>query len=212
MNGTAPPALQGPLRLTVPAVLDGERVDRALALLAGISRAQASHLVSEGRARVGGVVVSAGSRKLRGGEVLELERPPGANAGPEKAGGVAGKSLAPRARLVFVDDDIVVVDKPAGLVVHPGAGNPRGTLVDQLVETFPDIASAGPDKDRPGIVHRLDKGTSGLLVVARNPAAREGLAKQMAAHSAERAYLGLAHGEIEADEGIIEAPLGRSPT
>ena len=113
--------------------------------------------------------------------------------------------------MVFADDHLVVVDKPAGLVVHPGAGNRQGTLVQQLLVRFPDISGAGPDDERPGIVHRLDKGTSGLLVVARTAPARQGLVAQLAARSVERRYLAVVHGELEADEGVVEAPLGRSP-
>jgi 23S rRNA pseudouridine1911/1915/1917 synthase len=253
------------MRLTVPTALEGERVDRGLALLVGLSRAQATRLVAEGRARVSGATVRSGSRRLRSGDVLEVELPPDATSrntmpplpaevltGPPQPGepqpgeptpgepvpgepvpgeprpgvprpGVpvpgAGtneivpgfpEDAAPRATVVFVDADLVVVDKPSGLVVHPGAGNPRGTLVQQLIALFPDMADAGPEGDRPGIVHRLDKGTSGLLVVARSAAARDGLVRQMAARSTERRYLAVVHGEMEADEGVIEAPLGRS--
>ncbi len=112
---------------------------------------------------------------------------------------------------MFVDSDLVIVDKPAGLVVHPGAGNREGTLVQQLLELFPDISAAGPDGDRPGVVQRLDKGTSGLLVVARTPEARARLIAQLSARSATRRYLAVVHGELQADEGLVEAPLGRSP-
>jgi len=103
-----------------------------------------------------------------------------------------------------------VVDKPAGLVVHPGAGNSYGTLVQQLTALFPDMVAAGPDEQRPGVVHRLDKGTSGLLVLARTTTAREALVRQMAARTVERRYLALVHGLLEADAGLIDAPLGRS--
>jgi 23S rRNA pseudouridine1911/1915/1917 synthase len=206
-------AVNPPLKLLVPPALDTERVDRALALLAGLSRAEASRMIAEGRVRVGEKPVSAGSRRLRSGELLEMERPvtePGAPAHPvPEAGGPA--PAIPQAAVVYADEDLVVVDKPAGLVVHPGAGNREGTLVQQLVGLFPDISGAGPAGERPGIVQRLDKGTSGLLVVARAPAAREALVAQLAAHSMERRYLAVVHGQIEADEGLIEAPLGRSP-
>ena len=201
-----------PVRLTVPAALAGERVDRALALLAGVSRAQASRLVAEGRVRVGGASLGTGGRRLRPGELLEVEagtdETPGA---PLQGQGDFAAGPTPEAGVVFVDKDLVVVDKPAGLVVHPGAGNREGTLVQQLVRLFPDIAEAGPAGDRPGIVQRLDKGTSGLLVVARTPAAREGLVAQLSARTVERRYLAIVHGELQADEGLVEAPLGRSP-
>jgi len=210
-------AVQQAFCLTVPAALHGERVDRGLALLVGVTRSRAALLVAQGRARVGGLPVSCGSRRLRSGDLLEVElaeevASPGAAkslAGPGEPGWTTARAVL-EAQVVFVDDHIVVVDKPAGLVVHPGAGNPDGTLVQQLTARFPDIVDAGPQGDRPGIVHRLDKGTSGLLVVARSSAAREALVAQMAARSTRRQYLAVVHGEIEADEGVIEAPVGRS--
>ncbi|MGC8626938.1 MAG: RluA family pseudouridine synthase [Acidimicrobiales bacterium] len=210
------------LRFNVPAALDGERVDRGLALLMGATRSQAARLVTEGSARLGGRLVVSGGRRLREGELLEVEVPATAEpstptTGPLEAGsGPAPAVLAGAGRLaalvVFADDDLVVVDKPAGLVVHPGAGNTEGTLVQQLLYLFPDIASAGPPGDRPGIVHRLDKGTSGLLVVARNKLARENLTAQLAARKVERRYLAVVHGQVEPDDGVVEAPLGRSPS
>lgn len=162
-----------------------------------------------------GVPVRAGSRRLRAGDLLEVELalsgPPAGAGEVEAPGGAGGPDRAPAAAVVFADDHLVVVDKPAGLVVHPGAGNRQGTLVQQLLLRFADIATAGPDDERPGIVQRLDKGTSGLLVVARSPAARQGLVAQLAARSVERRYLAVLYGELEADEGVVEAPLGRSP-
>jgi 23S rRNA pseudouridine1911/1915/1917 synthase len=205
--------LAQPLKLLVPPALDAERVDRAMALLAGLSRAEASRLIAQGRVRVDEKRVNAGSRRLRSGELLEVERPVAEpdDERPAAEGTGASTAPAPAAEVVFADQDLVVVDKPAGLVVHPGAGNRDGTLVQQLLGLFPDIAEAGPEGERPGIVQRLDKGTSGLLVVARTPAAREALVAQLAARSMERRYLAVVHAQIEADEGLIEAPLGRSP-
>jgi len=105
----------------------------------------------------------------------------------------------------------VVVDKPAGLVVHPGAGRAAGTLVNGLLDRFPEMAAAPwPDPARPGIVHRLDKGTSGLLMVARQPAALAPLVGQLAARTVERRYVTLVWGEVADDRGVIEAPLARS--
>jgi 23S rRNA pseudouridine1911/1915/1917 synthase len=209
------------VRLSVPAALEGERVDRALALLAGVSRAQASRMVADGRVRVGRSLVSSGGRRLKEGEWLEVEPAVTGRGEPGQPGGGLGPSgrpvpssagpALPEAKVIFVDNDLVVVDKPAGQVVHPGAGNFQGTLVQQLLRLFPDIAAAGPAGDRPGIVQRLDKGTSGLLVVARTAAAREALIAQLSGRSVERRYLAVVHGELQADEGLVEAPLGRSP-
>jgi 23S rRNA pseudouridine1911/1915/1917 synthase len=203
--------LTGPVRLVVPDALAGERVDRALALLASVSRAEASRMVADGRVRVGGSRVSMGGRRLHPGDLMEVE--PSA-AAPREAHRPPAPGAVPaplEARVVFADGDLVVVDKPAGLVVHPGAGNLDGTLVQQLLRLFPDIAAAGPAGDRPGVVQRLDKGTSGLLVVARTPEARQGLVAQLSGRSAQRRYLAVVHGELQADEGLVEAPLGRSP-
>ncbi|MFP5489137.1 MAG: RluA family pseudouridine synthase, partial [Acidimicrobiia bacterium] len=111
--------------------------------------------------------------------------------------------------VVHVDDDVIVVDKPAGLVVHPGAGNPDGTLVNGLLARFPEIATVG-DPHRPGIVHRLDAGSSGLLVVAHNQRAAESLVEQFATHQATRVYLALVWGHPAAPHGVIDAPIGRS--
>jgi len=222
--------------LKIPPALDGERIDRAIALLAGLTRSQSSRLVTGGCARIAGEPVLLPSRRLRAGETLEVDlEAANLKAMPKEweAGGMhpaseqgntvhpasepseQGNSLPagfPRARVVYSDADVVVVDKPAGLVVHPGAGNPRGTLVDQLVELFPDILDAGPDHQRPGIVQRLDKGTSGLLVVARTAPARAALTSQLSRRTADRRYLAVVHGRMEEDEGAIEAPLGRSPS
>lgn len=111
--------------------------------------------------------------------------------------------------VAHVDDHIVVVDKPAGLVVHPGAGNETGTLVNGLLAQFPELTAVG-ELERPGIVHRLDAGSSGLLVVARTPAAAEALIAQFADHSATRVYRALVWGHPDALHGVIDAPIGRS--
>jgi 23S rRNA pseudouridine1911/1915/1917 synthase len=112
-------------------------------------------------------------------------------------------------RVVHVDDRLAVIDKPAGLVVHPGAGIAQGTLVNGVLARFPEVAGVG-DPTRPGIVHRLDRGTSGLLVVARTPAAYVSLVAQLRARSVEREYLALVWGHLEAAAGLIDAPVGRS--
>jgi 23S rRNA pseudouridine1911/1915/1917 synthase len=187
--------------ITVPALLDGVRVDRAVAMLAEVSRAQAAALVSAGRVRVDGQVVGARSQLLRSGSSLEID------AVGEETVLEAEPDVA--FDVVYEDDQLVVVDKPAGLVVHPGAGRRHGTLASGLLARYPDLASVG-DPSRPGIVHRLDRGTSGLLVVARTEVAYRSLVAQLSARTASRRYLALAAGEVGEDRGVVEAPVGRS--
>jgi 23S rRNA pseudouridine1911/1915/1917 synthase len=111
--------------------------------------------------------------------------------------------------VVYADDHVIVIDKPAGLVVHPGAGRANGTLVHGLLARYPEIAGVG-DPDRPGIVHRLDSGTSGLMVVARTEEARATLVEMLAARDVSRHYRALAWGTVGGDEGLVDAPIGRS--
>ena len=191
----------------VPAALDGERVDRALSLITGVSRGRAAELLDAGRVFIGKRVVRSRSRKIRTGDHLkvdgdvELEPDPGLRADP-------GVDVP----VVYADAVVIVVDKPAGVVVHPGAGHREGTLVHGLLARFPDLAAlaTGENADRPGIVHRLDQGTSGLLVVARTPAARDDLVGQLSRREMKREYLALVHGTVESDAGVVDGPLGRS--
>ena len=190
----------------VPSALGGERIDRALALLTGLSRSEVNLLLDAGKVSIAGRPVKVRSRRVREGERVDVE-----------GGSIAARpSAAMRPEpgvevpVVWSDDEVIVVDKPAGMVVHPGAGTRAGTLVQGLLARFPDLAGAGGEEERPGIVHRLDKGTSGLLVVARNPAAFASLSAQMAARTVGREYLALLAGDVDADEGLIDAPLGRS--
>ena len=230
------------LSIEVPPSLDGVRVDRAVALLADLSRSTVEHLVADGRVRLDDQPVRARSRALRVGQrlVVELEddtvpEPPRADPSVEFD-------------VVYADDQIIVVDKPAGLVVHPGAGNRTGTLVNGLLARFPDLASLGGptgvplvgsestgaprrddmsngvplfgddaaflggDPDRPGIVHRLDRGTSGLLVVARTREATASLVAQLTERTVERRYRALVQGTLESGTGVVDAPIGRSET
>jgi 23S rRNA pseudouridine1911/1915/1917 synthase len=187
----------------VPAALAGERVDRAVAMLLGCSRSEAATLVASGAVQVGGREVTSRSHKLRTGDELEVSgwEPP-VEVRPV---GDATLSLA----VVHEDADVLVVDKPPGLVVHPGAGHEDGTLVNALLARYPEIAEVG-EPDRPGIVHRLDAATSGLLAVARTARAYTSLTDQLAARSVDRAYQTLVWGHPEADQGLIDAPIGRS--
>jgi 23S rRNA pseudouridine1911/1915/1917 synthase len=187
----------------IPPALDGERLDRVVALITSESRTHAGALVDEGNVLVDDAVVTTRARKVRTGEVVEVRYDPGATSGLP----VADASV--EVPVVYEDDDVVVVDKPAGLVVHPGAGNAEGTLVNGLLARYPEIAGVG-DPARPGIVHRLDKGTSGLLVVARRASAYESLVGQLADRSATRGYVALVWGHVDPPQGVVDAPIARS--
>lgn len=193
MNDAAEP-------LVVPASLAGERVDRAVALLTGWSRSEVQTLINGGAVLVAGEP-AAKSRRLEAGETVELLSEPAATSVP------APEPMPLDVR--HVDDAIFVIAKPAGLVVHPGAGHADGTLVNGLVALDPAIAAVG-DPSRPGIVHRLDRDTSGLLVVARTDAAFEGLVTAMAEREVERRYFALVRGVPDAARGVVDAPIGRS--
>ncbi|MEJ7765591.1 MAG: RluA family pseudouridine synthase [Acidimicrobiales bacterium] len=192
------------MQLTVPGSLGGERVDKAVALLSGLPRSQVNHLVEGGAVRVDGRAVPSRSRRLVAGEVLEVDVPEREDRSPAADPGVD-------VPVVHEDEHVIVVDKPAGLVVHPGAGNQTATMVNGLLHRYPDLAGVGDDEIRPGVVHRLDAGTSGLLVVARNPAAFDDLVSQLAARTVERRYRALVHGRVAPPAGVVDGPLGRDP-
>ena len=192
--------------MPIPSPLDGERLDRVLCLIWDLPRSEASDLIASGAVRLEGRPVATRARRVAEGQELEVALPE-ARGSAALAGETGGDDLP----LVHVDDQVIVVDKPAGVVVHPGAGRSTGTLVQALLGRFPDLAGAG-DPERPGIVHRLDTGTSGLLVVARTPAAYESLVAQLSARSVDRRYLALAWGVVETDAGVVDAPVGRRST
>ncbi|HET6649598.1 MAG TPA: RluA family pseudouridine synthase, partial [Candidatus Limnocylindria bacterium] len=181
------------------------RVDVAVAAVAGISRAHAQRLIGDGRALVDGARRRSSDR-LSGGERIsvELSAPPDESLEPESI----------PLRVAYEDDALLVVDKPAGLVVHPSAGHGTGTLVNALLgraiergEPLGSIAGVG----RPGIVHRLDKDTSGLIVIAKTDAAQATLMRQFGDRTVEKEYLALVRGQPPATRGRIEAPIGRDP-
>jgi 23S rRNA pseudouridine1911/1915/1917 synthase len=184
-----------------PAALEGERVDRAVAFLTGWPRATVQQMLDAGEVLVGGNR-AAKSRKLRAGETIELLSEPVPAAPP-----VADANVAVDVR--YVDDDLLVIAKPADLVVHPGAGHDQGTLVNGLLALYPEIADVG-DPMRPGIVHRLDRDTSGLLLVARSQRAYDALVDMLAAHEVERKYVALVWGHLSSPRGMVDAPIGRS--
>lgn len=185
----------------------GKRLDKALAeRLPAFSRGRLQGLIAAGQVSVDGAVETGAARKLRGGERVAILLPPPEPAGPE------GEAIP--LVIAYEDDDLVVVDKPAGMVVHPSNGHETGTLVNALIAHCGASLSGINGVLRPGIVHRLDKDTSGLLVVAKNDRAHKGLAAQFADHGRtgplERRYLGVAWGEMPRQNGTIDAGIARS--
>ena len=181
----------------------GWRLDRALAAsIPTLSRERLKNLIRSGAVEAAGAALRDPAVKVRGDERFMLAVPE-----PEPAHNEAQDIPL---RIVFEDQHLLVVDKPAGLVVHPAAGNRDGTLVNALLHHCGGSLSGIGGVARPGIVHRIDKDTSGLLVVAKTDVAHEGLAKQFAAHSIERRYLAIVSGVPKAAEGTIDEPLARS--
>jgi 23S rRNA pseudouridine1911/1915/1917 synthase len=191
------------MREVVPRALDGQRLDRVVALVTGGSRSEAAGLVDVGAVAVDGSPVTTRSHRVAEGEVVDIDLPDR----PAEVDLAADPSVP--VPVVHEDADLIVVDKPAGLVVHPGAGQRSGTLVNGLLARYPEIRDVG-QPDRPGIVHRLDKGTSGLLVVARRAAAYDGLVAMLGRHEVERRYRTLVWGTVASPSGLVDAPVGRS--
>ena len=187
----------------VPRALDGQRLDRVVALVTGRSRAEAAGLVDDGAVLVGGKPVTTRSHRVVEGDELEMDVP---DLPPEAT---LDADAAVPVPVVHEDEHLLVIDKPAGLVVHPGAGQTSGTLVHGLLARYPEIRDVG-QPDRPGIVHRLDKGTSGLMLVARSDDAYETLVAMLAAREVERQYRTLVWGTVASPTGMIDAPIGRS--
>jgi 23S rRNA pseudouridine1911/1915/1917 synthase len=186
-------------RLVIPLELAGQRLDRALAsLMPEESRSRLARLIEEGHVRVEGRQAAA-SLKVRSGEAVEVAlapRPADTSFRPE----------AIKLTVVHEDEDLLVIDKPAGLVVHPGSGNWSGTMLNALLHHAPGSGQL----PRAGIVHRLDKDTSGLLVVAKTEVAQAALVRQLQARTVKRTYLALVRGKL-ARGGTVDAPIGRHP-
>lgn len=187
-------------QFVVPPSLANDRVDRAVAFHTGWSRGDVQDLIDQGLVTIDGTVVSK-SYRLSVGETVDINGTPALPGMPEPQ--------AMDLDIIYVDDDVIVVHKPAGLVVHPGAGNEASTLVNGLLERFPELAEVG-DPSRPGIVHRLDRETSGVLMVARSEVAYESLVQQLSDRSVERRYDALCWGQLTSTRGVIDAPIGRS--
>ncbi|HJP69745.1 MAG TPA: RluA family pseudouridine synthase, partial [Sphingomicrobium sp.] len=181
----------------------GWRLDRALAAaVPTLSRERLKALIRSGAVETEGKSLRDPATKVRGEEAMRV-------AVPEPRTPHNKPEDIPL-NIVFEDEHLLVIDKPAGLVVHPAAGNPDGTLVNALLHHCGGSLSGIGGVARPGIVHRIDKDTSGLLVIAKTDVAHEGLAKQFAAHSIDRRYLAIVNGKPRQVEGIVDAPLARS--
>jgi len=180
-------------------VCSGQRLDVFITEnYSGLSRARARKLIDAGCVTVNGQPVKPGYR-LDKGDTVNLSM---SEQGPS---GLAAQKIP--LNILYEDEDLIIVDKPAGLTVHPGPGHPDGTLVNALLGYCPDIS--GGDMARPGIVHRLDKDTSGLIIVARNPASHQYLADQFKNREVSKTYIALVRGRLSPEEGFIEAPIGR---
>ena len=194
--------MPGVERLEVPPAEAGERLDRFLARqFPTLSRTRLAALIHQGQVRIAGAAAKP-ARRVAPGEWVEIEVTPRPQIG--------ARPVELPLEILYEDEDVVVVNKPAGLVVHPGAGTraEEATLAGALVHRYGRLSAQGGG-ERPGIVHRLDKGTSGVLVVARNDAAHRGLAAQFAARSVEKTYLALVHGKLKSAAGSIRLAVAR---
>lgn len=183
----------------------GQRLDRALAgfLADVLSRSGLQKLIEGGAVRINGALAGAKNYRLALGDRVEVEV-------PEAVPAAAGPEAIPLS-IVYEDEDLLVVDKPRGMVVHPAPGNYTGTLVNAILHHCGDRLSSINGVVRPGIVHRIDKDTSGLLVVAKNDRTHKSLAGQLAAHTITRRYQAIVYGSPKEEAGTVDAPIGRDP-
>ena len=189
--------------LTAPSEHSGERLDSYLADALEISRSAAARLLEEGRVTMGEKAMPKNYR-IAGGEELAVDIPE-----PEDAE-VAAQDIP--LDVVYEDDDVIVVNKPTGMVVHPAPCHSDGTLVNALLHHCAGSLSGIGGEKRPGIVHRIDRDTSGLIIAAKNDAAHLGLSAQLADHTLARTYECLVTGNLREDSGTVDAPIGRHPT
>jgi 23S rRNA pseudouridine1911/1915/1917 synthase len=200
-------ATPGSIDITVPASLSGARIDRGLSMLTGLSRSEAHRVLDDGRVQIDGKVITKASVHLEAGTQLVAQLP------EDDDGSVTPDASVP-VDVVLEDEHFVVVNKRAEQVVHPGAGRSEGTLVAGVLARYPEIAELVLegicDPVRPGVVHRLDKGTSGVLVFARTEIGFDELSAQLAERSMGRTYLGLVEGRVTEERGVVDAPIGRS--
>lgn len=187
---------------TIPSALHDQRIDRVVALIADVSRSDTASLIAAGGVTLDGVVVTAGKIKVREGQSICVDTA----LLPTKEMPSADPSI--NVSVVYSDADVVVVNKAPGIVVHPGAGNPKGTLINGALALFPEMAQVG-DPLRPGVVHRLDAGTSGLMLLARSQPAYEALVLALSERRVKRQYQALVWGHPAVASGVIDAPIGR---
>ena len=180
----------------------GERLDVLVAEAADVTRSRAGALIKDGQAQVNGAVQTKAGFKLRAGDSICVNLPA---AEPSK---VEAQDI--HLDILYQDSDLAVVYKPSGMVVHPAAGNPDGTMVNALLKHLDELSGIGGEI-RPGIVHRIDKDTSGLLLVAKNDFAHLSLSEQIKEHSVQRAYMAIAIGGFREDSGTVTGPIGRHP-
>ncbi len=196
-----------PITFNVPKSLEGERLDKVISFVSDLPRSAVATLIEDGKVKIDGTPALRRSRPLSHNQVIEVD-----TAGIVTD--IAREDPSVQFELVYSDQDIAVINKPAGLVVHHGAGHHEGTLVDGLIarfDTLRDSAAKGTlDPARPGIVHRLDKETSGLMVVGLTPFAVERLVDQISSRKVIRQYIALVAGLIPEDNGMVDAPIGRS--
>ena len=178
-----------------------DRVDRALAEAVPLSRTRIQSLIAAGKVEIDGTVVRRPSQPAAAGSRITVENP------VKREPSLAPEDLP--LDILYEDEDCLVVDKPAGLVVHPGPGHPTGTLVQALLHPRPEVAGVGSER-KAGLVHRLDKDTSGCLLVAKNDAAHERLAGQFAARTIGKTYWAFTWGHLKGDEGVFDLPIGRA--
>lgn len=182
---------------------EASRIDAYLAANTDLTRSKIQKLIKDGAVALNGKACKASSAVCAGDSIRILV--------PETDGDRLPEPENITLDVVYEDDDLAVINKPKGMVVHPAPGNPSGTLVNALLYRFQTLSGAGGEI-RPGIVHRIDRMTSGLLVVAKNDFAHEALARQFADHTAHREYLCLVHGNLKEDSGTVDAPIGRHKT
>jgi 23S rRNA pseudouridine1911/1915/1917 synthase len=191
------------LSLTLPPDLQGERLDKALSTLyPDLSRAQWQRLMADEMVRLNDDTAVKPNQKVRGGEIITATLPPTSETN------LIAEDIA--LDILYEDDDLLAINKPAGMVVHPAVGNETGTLVHAVLHHCPDVLDVGGER-RPGIVHRLDKETSGVILVAKHDRALNYLQAQFKERTTQKTYLALVEGQIKPERALIDAPIGRDP-